>query len=315
MSFTSEIKQEIAYNELKNCCMKAELSALIQLTSSLSISNRGLQLVVRSENPTTVKRIVYLLKKTYDYKTELTVVQKTNLKKNNIYTLDILADARAILEDLGLYSTKGLLPHPSYLIVNKDCCSRAYLAGAFLAFGSCNSPSKADYHLELTANDLEHAEFCVKLIQRYNIDAKITKRRNRYIVYIKRAENIGDFLRMIGANESLMNFENSRIARDFKNSLVRLSNVDIANQVKSLNAAKEQLAAMNRLIDSKDYEKLDPKLRAVVDLRVRYPEHSLNELCEEYQSLYGDAISKSGMKHRINKIMDMAENLKDSGEC
>lgn len=311
MSFSSEIKQEVAYNELKNCCGRAELSALIQLTSSLTISNRQLQLVVRSENPTTVKRVVTLLKKNYGVKTELTVVQKTNLRKNNIYTVDVIADGREILEDLGLYSAKGLLPHPSYTIVTKECCSRAYLAGAFLAYGSCNSPSKSAYHLEIALNEIEHAEFIVKLISRFGIEARIAKRRSRYIVYIKKAESIADFLRMIGANESLMNFENSRISRDFKNSFIRLDNCDIANEVKSLNAARAQVANMERIIASDKYDDLDRKLKEIVDLRMKYQEHTLIELCEEYSRAYGQTISKSGLKHRLNKIESIAEDLKN----
>ena len=101
MSFTSSIKQEISYKELEDCCKRAQLSALIQLTSSLSISNKKMELVVRSENPTTAKRVVYLLKKLYKAKTELTVARKSNLRKNNVYTVNIREDARTILSDLG----------------------------------------------------------------------------------------------------------------------------------------------------------------------------------------------------------------------
>ncbi len=98
MSFTSEIKQEIAYNDLKDCCARAELSALIQFTSSLTMDEGKWVLLVRSENPTTSRRVVYLLKKHYGIKTELTVMQKTNLRKNNVYLLKILSDGKELLE-------------------------------------------------------------------------------------------------------------------------------------------------------------------------------------------------------------------------
>jgi len=309
MSFTTEIKQEIAYNELKSCCSKAELSALIQLTSSLTIENKQLGILVRTENPTTAKRVVSLLKKQYKVQTDLVMLKKNNLKKNNVYTVKISEGARDILEDLGLYSSKGLQSHPSYTIVLKDCCARAYVAGAFLAYGSCNSPKKSNYHLEISLSELDHANFVVKLISRFDIEAKISQRRNKYIVYIKKADLISDFLRMIGANESLMNFENVRIERDMKNSFTRLDNCEIANEVKTLKAAHKQVEIMEKVKNSYKYEQLEEKLRNVIDLRLKYQDYSLLELCDAYQKAYGDLLSKSGLKHRINKIEAIAEDI------
>ena len=309
MSFTTEIKQEIAYNELKTCCAKAELSALMQLTSSLTIANKQLGILVRTENPTTAKRIVYLLKKTYKAQTELVMARKTNLKKNNVYTISINENARNILEDLGLYSSKGLQSHPSYTIVLKDCCARAYIAGAFLAYGSCNAPTKASYHLEISLAELDHANFVSKILTRFNIESKITKRRGKYVVYIKKADLISDFLRLVGANESLMNFEEVRIERDMRNSLIRLDNCEIANEVKTIRAAQTQVEYMEKIKASNKYKDLDEKLRNVVDLRLKYQDYSLLELCNAYQKTYGDIISKSGMKHRLNKIQAIGEEL------
>ena len=112
MSFTGSIKQEIASIEVDDCCKKAQLCALLQLTSSLTISNKGMQLLIRSENPTCEKRIVYLLKKLYKVDTELSVIKKNNLKKNNIYIVKTLGSGIEILEDVGLYKN-GLLSHLS----------------------------------------------------------------------------------------------------------------------------------------------------------------------------------------------------------
>lgn len=313
MSFTSEIKQEVCYNELKDCCKRAELSALIQLTSSLGISKGQYQLIIKSENPTTAKRIISLLKDNYEnIETELIREQKMNLRKNNIYVITVYNDVREILEDLGLYSVKGLLDYPLFNIIAKDCCARAYLAGAFIAFGSCNSPSKPNYHLEISLVSEEHAAFIVKLMARFGIEAKITKRRNKEIVYLKKADYISDFLRCIGAHESLMNFENVRISRDFKNSLTRLDNVEISNEVKSLKAAREQVADMQTIIDHDKYRSLDEKLRTVIDIRMKNQELSLLELCDAYQSVNGKAISKSGIKHRLDKISQIAKELREN---
>ena len=310
MSFTSSIRKEISQKELENCCKRAQLSALIQLTSSLSLGNRRMQLIVRSENPTTAKRVVYLLKKLYKAETELTVVKKTNLRKNNVYTVTVKEDARIILTDLGLYSeSRGLLSHPTYSIVLKNCCAKSYLAGCFLAYGSCNSPNNKNYHLEISLNDLDYANFIVKLISRFNIQAKISKRRSKYLVYIKKADNISDFLRIVEASEALYDFEDTRISRDLKHSIIRIDNCEIANEMKSLKAAEEQVAYMSRIKESGRYADLEEKLRNVIDLRLKYQDYSLNELCQAYDKKYGESLSKSGLKHRLNKIENIARSL------
>ena len=307
MSFTKEIKQEIAYNELKACCAKAELSALIKLTSSLSISSRGFELVVKSENPTTVKRVAFLLKELYPVESTLATYQKTNLKKNNVYHLTIVDEVIPLLEFLGLYSANGLLNYPKASVVMKNCCARAYLAGAFLAYGACNAPNKTNYHLELAINDEAHANFVIKLMERFNLAAKLSQRRGKFIVYLKKADDISDFLRCIGAHESLMNFENMRINRDFKNSLVRLNNCEIANDMKTMQAANNQSKIIEEMMVDGRFDKLDDKLKAVCDLRLAFPDYSLGELCKEYQKRYGQNISRSGLNHRLNKIIVIYE--------
>lgn len=310
MSFTTEIKQELSSIELSKCCLKAELSALIQLTSSLSIVDRQLNLLVRSENPTTAKRILFILKKLYKVNTKLTIAKKTNLRKNNVYSLRVKENVKKILFDLGLYTeNKGLLDHPTYNIVSKKCCGRAYIAGAFIAYGSCNPPTNSNYHLEIAVNDLTYANFLVSLIARYNLETKISKRRTKYIVYLKRADAIADFLKLLGAHECCLNFENIRIDRDFVQNQKRVENCYIANEVKTLKAAEEQVAYMLKIKKSKKEDKLDEKLRAIYELRLKYQEASLVELAKEYEKKYGIKISKSGLKHRLNKIEEFALTL------
>ena len=312
MSFTTDIKQEIANNDLKSHCAKAELSALIQLTSSLTISNGSLGILVRSESPTTSKRVLYLLKKIYKVDTKLKITKKTNLKKNNVYTINIEKKGKQILEDLGLYSSKGLLSHPSHELVSKNCCASAYLAGAFLAYGTCNSPSNANYHLEISLPEKSNANFVVKLISRFSIKAKIVERRNRFVVYVKKADYVSDFLAVIGASNCRLEFENERISRDMKNSLSRIDNCDIANEVKIMTAANKQIEYINIIKKNDKYDSLEDKIKNVIELRLKYQDYSLLELCEAYQKKYGDVISKSGMKHRLNKIESIAKELDDN---
>lgn len=312
MSFTTEIKQEIAFNELKPCCAKAELSALIQLCSTLSISNRQLQLIIKTENATTAKRIWKMLKEQYQVTPELSVIKKMNLKKNNIYVIKVVNGTRNILDDLEIYSDKGLQSHPTMKFLAKDCCQRAYLAGAFMAIGSCNAPTKSNYHLELATIEENYAKFINKLMQKYYLPSKTIKRRNKWIVYLKAADKIADFLKCVGAHESLMKFENIRIDRDFVNSITRLDNCELANEMKSLKAASGQLEDIETIENARLALDLDERLLEVMAIRKQFPEYSLLELSQEYEKQTGVSMSKSGMKHRFQKIHDLACKIKES---
>ena len=309
MSFTTDIKQEIANIELKSHCNKAQLSALLQLTSSLTIAKGNLGILVRSENPTTCKRIVFLLKKLYKANTQLQISKKTNLKKNNVYSIQIDENGKEILTDLSLMSDKGLLDHPRKELTEKECCTKAYLAGAFLAYGSCNDPSTSNYHLELSLPDEVYANYIIKLIARFEIEAKLVERRGRYVVYVKKADYVSDFLALIGASSARFRFEDERISRDMKNSLSRIDNCEIANEVKTIRAASKQIEYIELIKKENKYESLPEKIRNVADLRIKYQDYSLLELCDAYLKNYGEVVSKSGMKHRLNKIEAIAEAI------
>ena len=314
MSFTTEVKQEVGQNILKPCCQKAELAALIQLCSSLGMNNNGMYLTVRIENASTAKRIWKLIRDQYDVKMELSVIRKMNLKKNNIYVIRATGDVRHILDDLTLLKDGMIRNHPMATLVRKDCCARAYLAGAFMASGSVNSPNKTNYHLEIATLNEKHAEYVQKLMERFLLPAKVIKRRNQFVVYLKASEKIADFLKLIGAYESLMKFEDVRIQRDYINSLTRLDNCEFANEVKTLKAGQKQLESIELLERHHRLRHLDSKLQEAARLRRENPEASLLELCELYEKETGNAISKSGMKHRLARLSELAEDLKEDGE-
>ena len=307
MSFSSDVKNEAAQIELEKNEGRAELSALIQMCSSLSLSNRGMTIKVQVENAAVARTVCRLVKDRYNAEIALSVKRKMNLKKNLIYGIRIMTGAPVILTDLGIYSSRGLLEVPLHKIVSNDSQARAYLCGAFLAGGSINPPEKTNYHLEITANNEKQAVLLQELLTRFEIHAKTIERRGKQIVYVKAAEKIADFLRIIGANEAVMKFENIRISRDFTNSLTRLNNCDVANEVKTQNAAKNQLEDIALLEEMHVLRHLDKKLQDVAQLRKENPEASLNELCVLYEELTGSSVSKSGMKHRFVRMHELAE--------
>lgn len=308
MSFSSNVKQEVSAKIMEGNDARAELSALIQMTSSLSFSNRGMTILVSVENAAVARTIYRLVKDKYNSEIELFVKKKMNLKKNKIYGLRILSGAPVILTDLGIYSARGLLKKPLAKIVSSETNARAYLAGAFLASGSINPPEKTDYHLEITAANEEHASFLQETMNRFYLNARVAERRNKFVVYIKAAEKISDFLRIIEAEQCLFEYENIRIERDLANNIQRLNNIDVANEMKAQSAANKQLEDIEIIEKNHRYEHLDQKLKDVIDIRKEYPDSSLNELCELLEEKTGKSVSKSGLRHRFIKIHEIAES-------
>lgn len=314
MSFTSEVKKEICMNVLEEHCMKAELSAFLQMCASLNFTSEGMNITCKSENVSSAKRIYQLVKELYHVEIELSVIKKVKLKKNNIYVIKIKNKALDILRDLDILGDGGLKEHPSRKIIGKECCARAYLAGAFLASGSVNSPITSNYHLEIVASNVSLAKYIQRQMIKFNMNAKLIKRRNQEVIYLKASDQISDFLKCVGASDALFAFEDSRIQRDFMNSLTRLDNCELANEMKSIKAGKQQLEDIDRIDNFVGLNSLPKNLYKVAILRQENPEASLNELCDEYEDRYNEEISKSGIRHRLNKIKDIAQQYKTSKE-
>ncbi len=308
MSFSKNVKVEISQNNLFECCQRSQLSALILLSSTLIINKDGISLQFSTENSYIAKRVWSLVKQLYEVDLKLDVKVKQTFKRNNLYQVSIVGAGLKILRDLHLYDDEnGLYEQldPKYL--KKECCERAYLAGAFMAGGSVNSPNTSNYHLEISTNTKTHSNLIKDLMNKLNLNAKIIKRRNSYVVYIKQAEKIGDFLRAIGASNSIMEFEEVRIERDFVNNFTRLDNCELANEVKILTAAQRQLDNIEILDKYNMLNTLNENQLEVVELRRKFPESSLNELVIEYENLFNKKISKSGLNHRFKKIEELAK--------
>jgi len=313
MSFTQEIKSEISKNELHPCCAKAQLAALVQFNASLSLGQGHWQLLIKQTNPTVSKRILSLLKEQYKLETQLAMIRQMRFKKNHVYEIRVLSDVSPMMRELELMDDSGLMEHPKKLLT-KDCCIRAYLAGVFLSCGSVNSPNTANYHLELSVSHEHQAKYLIRLMAKYQLNAKAIKRRSQWCVYLKASEQISDFLRLVGAHSGLMKFEDVRIQRDFMNNLSRLDNCEVANEVKTQQMANRQFQQIRMIEETLGLRILEPKLLVIAKLRLAFPEASLLELCEEYEAVEHESISKSGMRHRLNKLGEIANRLSHTVE-
>lgn len=308
ISFAREVKEEVVFNEFDDAASKAMLCAILKLNGVLSFSSQGMILVIRTENAKVASMIHRMLKELFQPKIEFVVTRKMKLKKNNIYTIKV-TKAKEILTELALLKEGKIDNIPDKRIIYNDETKRAFLAGAFLAKGSVNNPNTSNYHLEISDDSLETCKYLLELINSFYLNAKLVKRRTKYVVYLKSAEKIGDFLRAIGASNSVMNFESTRIDRSMANTVNRWNNCDIANEVKSLATAKQQLENINVIEMFMGLDMLDEKTKVIALLRKNNPEMTLVELCDAYLEETGETISKSGLHHRFKKIAGQAERL------
>lgn len=314
MSFTSEVKNQICKEELDVNASKAQLCALFQIRASLHMNWQGMYLSFQVENATIAKHVYQLLKTNYQVDPRLSVLKKMQLKKNNIYRIQVYEKAEEILSDLGILTETGLHDTPRSKMIRSEKMARAYLQGCFLASGSINDPKTTNYHMEITCSHEDLAHTIQKLMERFYLPAKVIKRKSLYVIYLKAGDKIADFLRLCNASNALFDFEDSRIQRDFYNQITRLDNCEVANEIKVMKAAKQQLEYIEVLENHANQLKLSNKILNVMEIRKRFPEASMNELCDEVYREYGEIITKSGMKHRLAKIKSMAIEIMEGDQ-
>lgn len=307
MSFTSEVKNEAS--KLNTIVLEnvTELSAIVKNTAFFEKNNIRLT----TENSSVARRIFNLMKETYGIICKITVRRGYNFNKNYIYILEITSKADELIEDLSLNTENGI---PHEYIYADESLKRAYLRGLFLSCGSINDPKKSRYHLEFLVDGKEYAHFVSSILNEFMLNSKVLKRENKYMVYMKEAEKIGDFLRILETKTSLFYYEDIRIYRDHKNMTNRLNNCEQANVDKMIETATKQVEDIKFLQKRNVMDLLDEKVKEAASYRLKYPEASLVELSEIISVETGIKLTKSGLYHRMNKIRDMAKKIHEKEE-
>lgn len=313
MSFSSKAKNELCHIEGRNaCCQKAELAALIQIAGTIHLYGGRIALRINTENPGIARRIFLLLKEQYGVHTQVMVRKNQRLRKGNSYYL-VLSDhnrALTILKDTGIIRIQGdgtpwINRSIAPKVVEKDCCKRAYLRGAFLGGGSISDPEKT-YHLEFVTHHETYGHSLCRLINSFGLGAKIIERKNNYVVYLKEGEQIVTLLGIIGAHSALLELENIRIYKDMRNNINRIVNCETANLGKTIDASVRQIDNIKYLDKNYGLAKLPASLREVAEVRLKNPDASLKELGKKLNP----PIGKSGVNHRLRKLDTMAEDLR-----
>ena len=305
MSFSTDIKNEVTRLDSTREELISELSAIVRNSALI-----GNSVVITIENNSVARRIFKLFKNVYDI-TPIITVRKKYFNNGLSYILEIKNKISLILKDLSIINNGEYKSIPYEYIYSDDDLVRAYLRGVFLSCGSINDPKTSKYHLELLVDSLDYANFISKLLNDNDLNSRVISREKKYMVYIKEAEKISDFLRIIKAYNAVMYYEDIRIYRDHKNMTNRLNNCEQANMDKIFFTASNQIRDIEKLKEYDLIDLIDEKLKVVIEYRMKYPEASLSDLSEIISRQTGDNISKSGLNHRFRKIREMVANIED----
>lgn len=312
MSFSAETKNELArIIPEKKCCQLAEIAGFLRIAGSLRLAGGGrFSIHCETDNPAACRHYKKLLKEYFKIDAEIEIEEGGALRRGHVYSLNIAPDMKSesILRETGIllvkqgsnYISDGIYQD----IVRKKCDRKSYLRGAFMACGSVSDPAK-EYHMDFTLDHEQLALDLRKLIGTFeDLEGRITTRKGKYVVYMKRAEYISDTLALMGADSQVLEFESVRVEKDVLKRTVRLTNCDNANADRTINAAEKQVQAIKKLRDSGKMGILSDKLIEVAELRIEHPEASLVELGE----MMDPPLKKSGINNRLKRIMEAAKN-------
>ena len=278
MSFSSELKEEISKTEnLSNKeAVKYELIGYL-ITSNISEEKNNIKF--STENEYNINRFARLLSNMGINKYDISL-------QGNLFVITL---KKSYIE--GLSEEKNLsLEQIKWLI-----------KGTYLGSGSINNPEKK-YHLEIGFKEKKNAEEIKEYLKKYDIKSNVLEKNNQYSIYLKDSEEISKFLALIGANKSVLKFEEIRVQREMNNKINRIVNCETANLNKTINASIEQIEAIKKLKKNKEFEQLDEPLKEIAELRLKNPNANLVELGK----MLKDPVGKSGVNYRLKKIMEIA---------
>lgn len=298
MSFTSKIKTELSKQKYNKLEQQTLLSALIknEQTNGIKLS---------TENKDVANLIFNILSQNYNIIPKITIRKGYNYNKNLIYIIELIDQTEKIKKELSLDTNI-----PREELIKEENQIRTYIKGVFLSKGSINDPKTSRYHLEIISTTLEYAEFINSILNKYNLNSKILKRENKYMIYIKESEKIGDFLRLLGTTKALLYYEDIRIYRDHVNMTNRLNNCEQANVDKIIETASKQVKDIE-LIQKYGIELLSEKEQLAATYRLKYKEASLQELSEIMTLETNTPITKPGLHHRFTKIKKLAQKIRE----
>ncbi len=302
MSFTATVKNEITSLTISETAKIALISAFFRNNYQYFEGH----IVVSSENKVIISYLKDLLGSFEDISYKEKLLDNNNFRKNKLNALIFIKGEDFIRNTFCLEEVNI----PNYLVSSEDEI-RSYLRGVFLSSGSINDPKTSRYHLEFLISNSSESIFVQKLLNSYSLNAKLLSRDKGYMLYIKEADKISDFLKIIGTNKAVLYYEEIMVYRDTKNKTNRLNNCEQANMDKVVKTSLEQLNYIKILEDNMAITLLDEKTKEALEYRKKYQEASLKELSKIISLETGKPITKSGLNHRFRKIKELALKFMD----
>jgi DNA-binding protein WhiA len=298
ISFAQLAKEESAKAPRSDAAKRALLSSFIRINGYLRLTKGEEGLELSSESASIAKAVYQYLHELYGVSPHFAYTRSAGFLKRVVYHVLVGKEAEDLLNDL---QVDFFAPSfPKSLLSDNEALA-GYLSGAFLAAGSVNDPVSSNYHLEIALQDESYAKSLMKVWNKaanHQFNSKLVSRRKEWVVYLKRSDEISDFLILIGAKEACLQFENVRVDRDFANIDNRLRNIDTANYQKTQKAAERQIMEIHYFVDKIGFDRIDnPKLKALMQLRLAHPDMSLDELRNALSEELNSAVSKSNVNH------------------
>ena len=298
MAFSADVKGELCRPHInRRCCAQAEAYGVLLFCGTF----HPRQARIVTECGTLKERLPLLFRKAF--KVSFDQLPEPGEGKGT-FLIEDPAKLRTIFEAFDLERDASVSLHINLAPLEEEHCRAAFLRGAFLAGGSVTDPMKS-YHLELATSHYHVGRELPALLREAGFEPKETQRKGNRVVYFKQSHHIEDFLTYLGAPVSAMAVMNAKLERDLQGRVNRQVNCDSANLDKTVAAAREQLAAIQRLRELGRLDSLPDKLQEAARLRMDHPELNLAQL----GALCDPAVSKSALNHRMRKLMEMAEGL------
>ena len=307
-SFTQTVKDEICSLEYSDAQLLGLLSGFIMTNGRVDFENDVISLSTESS------KIAKLIYKSINHLFNITPVftysKKMKLDKCVVYHIKIVTCIESILEQLELYNHREeIVPHDLIL----DNGLRSFIAGVFLASGSVNSPSGDNYHLQMVVDTEQDGNFLIKLLNRFRnekkMDSKMIARRTKFVVYIKKADQISNFLAVVNASNSMLQFENVRIEKDFINSDNRYQICYNANYQKTLEKATKQIEDINIIEEKLGLKYLNEKEQIIAKIRLENVDIPLSQIADILLEEYQIKMSKSSVNRVLTSLSEMARRL------
>ena len=317
MSFSGEVKEELS----RQCsdarhCQIAEIAAILSVCGHVSISPEDeFQANIQTENISVARKYFTLLKKTFNIEAEIRIRKNIYLKKSDVYRVQVNSHEDTVrMLQAAKYMSPSLeiaedLSKMNHLVIQRDCCKRAFLRGIFLAAGSISDPEKS-YHLEIVCSTMERALQVQAILKDFQLDGRIINRKKNQVVYLKEGSQIVELLGLMEASISLMNLENIRIRKEISNNVNRKVNCETANITKTVSAAVKQIEDIRYIETHMGFSQLSEGLEEMAVLRLKHQDATLKELGE----MLTPPVGKSGVNHRLRKLSRIAEELRGNKE-